>query len=82
MSRKPDFLRRYFILSFQTTDYGRELRNAISFLVTDILTATDSLVLVSPLKNIRIECHRRQGTGAQRYRKPSQKGLFRIQNQT
>ncbi|MCP5051662.1 MAG: hypothetical protein GY940_31130, partial [bacterium] len=33
-----------------TTDYGREMRKAVSYFIGDVLTPTDSLVLVSPLK--------------------------------
>jgi hypothetical protein len=54
MGQAPDFLRRYFILSFHTIDYSREMQKAVSYFISDVLTPNDSLALVSPLKIYRI----------------------------
>ena len=54
LGQKPEFLGRNFVLSFQLTDYGNYVQEAISYFVTEILSLSDALVLVTPLKTYKI----------------------------
>jgi hypothetical protein len=61
LDQRPDFLGRNFVLSFHMTEYGNQVQEAISYLVTEILNTTDSLILVTPLKIYRINVSPNKG---------------------
>lgn len=51
---KPD-LGRDFIFSFYLTEYGRNVEDGISYLITEILDTSDSLYILSPRKFYKIK---------------------------
>jgi hypothetical protein len=51
---KPD-LGRDFIFSFYLTEYGRNVEDGISYLITEILDTSDSLYILSPGKFYKIK---------------------------
>ena len=50
---KPD-LGRDFFFSFYLTEYGRNVEDGISYLITEILDPSDSLYILSPRKFYKI----------------------------
>jgi hypothetical protein len=61
LDQRPDFLGRNFVLSFHTTEYGNQVQEAISYFVTEILSPSDSLILMTPLKIYRINVSPNKG---------------------
>jgi len=51
---KPD-LGRDFIFSFYLTEYGKNVEDGISYLITEILDTSDSLYILSPRKFYKIK---------------------------
>ncbi len=49
MEQRPEFLGRNFVLSFQVIEYGKQVQDAVSYFITEILNTTDSLYLYTPL---------------------------------
>jgi hypothetical protein len=61
LDQRPDFLGRNFVLSFHMTEYESQVQEAISYFVTEILSTTDSLILMTPLKIYRINVSPNKG---------------------
>jgi hypothetical protein len=61
INQPPDFPGRHFILSLHITNYGKDLEQALSFFISDILTPNDSLVLLTPLRAYNISVSPNKG---------------------
>ncbi len=55
---KPSDLGRNFVLSFHTAKIGKQIENATSFFITEILNSNDSLVVSTPIQVYRLPVSR------------------------
>jgi len=60
LDKKPD-LGRDFILSFHLTEYGKHVENGISYLITEVLDTSDSLIILSPINIYKIQVSPNKG---------------------
>ena len=54
IGRIPE-LGRNIILSFHLTEFSKQLKNGISFLITELLSPADTLFVISPLRILRFK---------------------------